>query len=110
MKQSGEFSHWYTHSRWRTLRKWQLWKHPLCVFCEQKGRYELATICDHVTPHKGDRVKFWKGPFQSLCKPCHDSTKKAMEAGKSSRIEIGADGWPVEAPGGGWVRTPNQSA
>lgn len=98
---AGEFSVWYTHSRWRSLRARQLAAHPLCVFCEKHGRVELATVCDHITPHKGDRELFLSGPFQSLCKSCHDSTKKSMEAGKKSRMSIGLDGWPVMNPPGG---------
>lgn len=110
MRKAGEFSQWYTHSRWRRLRANFLRRNPLCVFCEREGRIELATVVDHIEPHRGDRVKFWNGPFQPLCKTCHDSTKKAMEAGKASRIAIGADGWPMEAPGGGWLRTPKATA
>jgi hypothetical protein len=38
-----------------------------------------ATVCDHAYPHKGDINLFYAGPFTSLCKRCHDSTKKRME-------------------------------
>lgn len=96
---AGEYSQWYTHSRWRTLRKQQLFREPLCAFCQKQGRIELATICDHIIPHKGDRKLFWAGPFQSLCKPCHDSTKKTIEAGRPQRCAIGTDGWPLPPRG-----------
>jgi 5-methylcytosine-specific restriction endonuclease McrA len=36
-------------------------------------------VCDHVEPHRGDARRFWAGPFQTLCKPCHDSAKQAAE-------------------------------
>nr|WP_245581848.1 hypothetical protein [Phyllobacterium phragmitis] len=36
-------------------------------------------VCDHVTPHRGDEELFWSGPFQTLCKPCHDRDKQRME-------------------------------
>jgi 5-methylcytosine-specific restriction enzyme A len=46
------------------------------------GRIEHDTsllVCDHVDPHSGDLEKFWAGPFQTLCKRCHDSDKQRDE-------------------------------
>jgi hypothetical protein len=40
----------------------------------------VATECDHIQPHRGDPVKFYSGPFQSLCKSCH-SKKTDQEIG-----------------------------
>ncbi|OWK21301.1 hypothetical protein AJ88_19220 [Mesorhizobium amorphae CCBAU 01583] len=55
-----------------------------------------ASICDHVERHRGDRFKFFGGPFQSLCAACHNSTKQKAELhGYSS--EVGADGLPLDA-------------
>jgi 5-methylcytosine-specific restriction enzyme A len=44
----------------------------------------------------GDETKFWQGPFQSLCGPCHNSTKQALEKSGTPKItvRIGLDGWP----------------
>jgi hypothetical protein len=56
---------------------------------------EPATICDHVEPHHGDRNKFWSGPFQSLCKRCHDSAKRFAET-RGYRPDVGLDGWPLD--------------
>lgn len=95
---SSNWRVWYTHARWRKLRARQLFAEPLCAFCDAKGLTVEATIVDHVEPHKGDRVKFWAGPFRSLCKPCHDSTAKLEQSGRKS-VAIGLDGWPVEARG-----------
>jgi 5-methylcytosine-specific restriction endonuclease McrA len=45
-----------------------------------KPRITAATVCDHITPHKGDLTKFWNaGNLQSLCKPCHDGAKQQLE-------------------------------
>jgi hypothetical protein len=44
---------------------------------------------------RGDINKFWLGPFQSLCKECHDSTKKFVELHRF-RPDIGLDGWPLD--------------
>lgn len=57
-----------------------------------------ATVCDHVDPHRGDEVKFFSGPFQSLCADCHDTDKQRIERGGKARPVIGADGWPVDLP------------
>ncbi len=48
--------------------------------CKQDGQVTIATVCDHINPHKGDTVKFHAGPFQSLCKVHHDGTKARDEA------------------------------
>lgn len=95
-ERSGRFSHLYRTPRWRKLRKNQLSIEPLCRICSQNGIIKAALICDHVEPHRGNMVKFWNGPFQSLCKQCHDSYKQAFE--KSGKIirKIGVDGYPLE--------------
>ncbi|WP_269076433.1 hypothetical protein [Sphingobium cupriresistens] len=41
-------------------------------------------------------MKFWAGPFQSLCKQHHDSDKQRMERGGKAKAGIGVDGWPEE--------------
>jgi hypothetical protein len=70
--------------------KHQLLEHPLCKYCLGRGIVTPATICDHVEPHHGDVNKFWLGPFQSLCKECHDSTKRFVEL-HGFRPDIGLD-------------------
>lgn len=88
----------YYTARWRRLRRQQLASSPLCVYCLEDEIVTEATVCDHVDPHKGDPEKFWLGPFQSLCKRCHDSRKQREELGQAQR---GADasGWPLARNG-----------
>ncbi len=86
----------YSLARWRKIRAQQLASEPLCRFCKRNGRLTPATVCDHVDPHRGDLAKFWRGPFQSLCKTCHDSTKQTMEKSGRQLVRIGLDGWPIE--------------
>lgn len=86
---------WYGTARWQKLRKAQLSREPLCAYCLKQEVIEAATVCDHTEPHKGDEDKFWTGPFQSLCKRCHDSTKQSEERTGRKRQVYGADGWPI---------------
>jgi len=83
---SGSFSHLYSHRRWRTLRAQQLEREPLCRMCSAQDRTTVATVCDHVEPHRGDMVKFWSGPFQSLCKACHDGDKQRQEKSRPGGV------------------------
>lgn len=83
----------YGTARWQRLRATQLSAHPLCAMC--LPHVTPATICDHIEPHKGDLIKFWAGPFQSLCKHHHDSDKKRIENGGKVKATIGEDGWPT---------------
>jgi hypothetical protein len=67
--------------RWRRRRERQLRAEPLCRLClALRGRTVEATIADHVVPHRGDPELF-EGELQSLCAPCHDSWKRAIEEG-----------------------------
>ena len=85
---------WYGSRRWKAKRIAHLRSQPLCAYCEREGRITAATIADHVTPHKGDEGLFWHGRLNSLCKSCHDSTKKREENGNPV-VTYGDDGWPV---------------
>lgn len=86
---------WYSLARWRHMRTRQLSLHPLCTFCLARDIVEPATVADHVTRHNGDPELFWDPDnLQSLCKYCHDSTKKRMELGQHV-VQFDANGWPI---------------
>ncbi|RWP80467.1 HNH endonuclease [Mesorhizobium sp.] len=92
---SQPWRQWYRTREWFAIRARQLRREPFCAFCARAGVRTLAAVCDHVERHRGDRVRFYAGPFQSLCKACHDSTKQAEErSGYSSTV--GADGYPED--------------
>ncbi len=57
-------------ARWRKRRAYELAHQPLCVACAIGGFLELAAQLDHITPHEGDKTKFW-GDTQPLCVACH---------------------------------------
>lgn len=92
---SSEYSHLYRTYKWRKIRKAHLDANPLCVMCEADGIVTLATVCDHIKPHKGDLYRFYNGPFQSLCKLHHDSTK-AREENRGVVIGCDASGMPID--------------
>lgn len=78
---------WYQTPEWRAIRKRQLEMEPNCRAHRKAGELVKATVCDHIEPHRGDKVRFFAGPFQSLCKPCHDSAKQREErAARSARL------------------------
>jgi 5-methylcytosine-specific restriction protein A len=96
-------------SRWTKARAYYLRKHPLCVYCQREGRISAANVVDHKINHKlkdaidssdagriaQARALFWSSDnWQSLCKPCHDSTKQTEDRGKK-RLVVGSDEWVV---------------
>lgn len=74
-----EWHGWYKTARWQAKREAQLRVEPLCRMYRAAGRLTSATICDYIERHGGDPVRFWTGPFQSLCMPCHSSEKQREE-------------------------------
>lgn len=78
-----EWRKWYKTYRWQQRRAIQLATHPLCANCLKHGRTTLATVADHVIPHRGDHDLFWQGELQSLCDQtpwrCHSSVKQKEE-------------------------------
>lgn len=70
----------YRTPRWRRLRAMQLAAQPLCAECQRSGRVTPATTVHHVTPHRDDVARFWAGPFESVCAPCHSGVIQRREA------------------------------
>jgi 5-methylcytosine-specific restriction protein A len=86
---------WYGAYRWKQRARAQMRLHPLCKRCAEKGLVIRAVIADHVIPHRGDWNAFWLGALQSLCRSCHESSKKYEEQ-RGFRSDIGEDGWPTD--------------
>lgn len=86
----------YTCRQWRNARAGHLRTEPLCRYCKDAGLVTVATVVDHIIPHKGDLLLFWdSNNWQSLCSPCHDRTKQQQEA-RGYSTAIGGDGWPLD--------------
>ena len=91
-----QYHRWYKTKEWRDLRANQLRGEPHCRQCLARNVTTLATVCDHITPHRGDRHMFLAGPFQSLCKQCHDSSAQSRDSGgKGFDKGCDADGYPL---------------
>lgn len=78
----------YNDKRWLDRREEQLEREPYCAMCRQEGKTKLATIADHVNPHRGDPIQFFDGLLQSLCWYHHSSTKQRQER---SGVLVGFD-------------------
>lgn len=69
--------------KWQKARERFLSLNPLCAYCEKNNRVAVATVVDHIIPHKGNQDIFWdKNQWQSLCAPCHSSIKQIEEKQK----------------------------
>jgi 5-methylcytosine-specific restriction endonuclease McrA len=92
----------YGTAAWQKIRRTHLMENPLCVFCLRDKRTTAATVVDHIKPHRGNAELFFAGPFQSLCKTHHDSTKQRQE---KSGVVVGGDesGEPID-PNHHWHR------
>jgi 5-methylcytosine-specific restriction protein A len=95
--EAQRYRHHYNSARWKGangVRARQLRKQPLCEMCLKAERLTPATVCDHVDPNT-KLTAFFDGPFQSLCKPHHDSGKQREERSGFSG-EADDDGWPTD--------------
>lgn len=70
------------NARWERARKVYLATNPLCHAHERQGLTELATVVDHIRPHRGDQALFWNAAenWQGLCSQ-HHGIKGARERG-----------------------------
>lgn len=88
---------------WRRARNKFLMSNPLCVYCKGDGRVEIATVVNHVIPHKGDQALFWdESNWAAVCKPHHDSTI-AREEYRGVRIGGDETGQPID-PHSHWYK------
>jgi len=77
-----EWRKWYKTKQWQSLRSHQLAKHPYCQcpIHQGKDRSAVATVVDHIIPHKGSKALFTDTRnLQSMAKHCHDSLKQEQD-------------------------------
>lgn len=76
--------------RWRKARAAHLAANPLCTHCSTNDVPVVATVVDHVVPHRGDRDLFWRSSnWQGLCKTCHDAKTFGEWRGSQRPTEFG---------------------
>jgi 5-methylcytosine-specific restriction protein A len=81
--------------RWQRARAAFLAAHPVCS-CGG-----LASVVDHITPHKGDAAIFWDSAnWQPLCEICHNRKTAAVDGGFGREIVKNA-GFPTKNAGFG---------
>ena len=93
--EATRYRKWYGTARWSKHRAYQLATSPLCERCLASEIVTEATVVHHKDGgHKGDEVKFWSGPFESLCAAHHNRDGQLEDHGKTV-VRYGADGWPL---------------
>lgn len=77
-------------ARWERARADYLARHPLCAEGLRQWRSELATVVDHVRPHRGNRERFWSAEnWQGLCEECHNrKTGREANLGMYARYVV----------------------
>jgi len=59
-------------ARWQRVRKSVLFKDPLCIVCDHRGRIEPAVTVDHIEPRVDDFHNFYDPVnLWGLCDTCH---------------------------------------
>lgn len=67
--------------KWQKAREAFLRENPLCVRCTAEGRVTVATVVDHIEPHRGDQSLFWRrSNWQPLCSTHHSRDKQREES------------------------------
>lgn len=96
LKGQKAWKHLYKTALWKKLRLNQLSIMPICTYCDQQGRVELARVVDHIKPHKGDEILFYNPKnLQSMCFAHHNSTK-AREENSDTVLGCDTDGIPLD--------------
>ena len=70
---------WCKSPIWKSIRRHRLAAEPLCRQCAIEGRTVAACHVDHIDPHRGQWLLFFKYEnTQSLC-PHHHNTHRQQE-------------------------------
>lgn len=105
MKRPSPRQRGYTPA-WDKAAKAHLARHPLCAYCEARGKVTAAVCVDHMIPHRNDKALFWDtSNWRSACAACHSAKTFGGEKIK------GADrhGYSID-PSDPWCREPATAA
>lgn len=60
--------------KWEKARAAFLRQNVLCAEHRRQGHNVVATVVDHIVPHRGDMRLFWdRSNWQALCETCHNA-------------------------------------
>lgn len=75
-------------SRWEKAAKAFRLAHPLCRYCELDDVTSASELVDHLYPHRGDKVLFWRREYWvPSCAHCHDGFKQVIERRGRSALD-----------------------
>lgn len=95
MRDNEDIRRLYRTARWRRLRQAQFGQQPLCEMCLEREDIVIADVVHHSEGgHRNDVVRFWAGPFQSLCASCHSRVGRLEDQGRTI-IRFGPRGEPL---------------
>lgn len=81
-KQTGQGLYTYA---WKQASKRFLRAHPLCQCpdCDEgRKRVTVATVTDHIRPHRNDPALFWdESNWQAMAATCHNRKTAAEDGG-----------------------------
>ena len=101
----SQYPHLYDSARWRGkrgLQRSKLETDPLCWYCMQLGHITVATVVDHIRPHRGDEGLFFDwGNLRSACQSCHNSVAHIKD-NIGYVPGVGKDGMPLKGGGHHW--------
>jgi len=87
---------WYNTPEWKAARKAQLTRQPLCERHLKRGEKVRASVVNHIGRHGGNWHRFINGPFESVCKGCHDSAIQREEKRGLSCVGVDVTGRPTD--------------
>ncbi len=79
---------WYSSPEWTQIKADRLARQPWCERHLRRGQQVRATVVNQVGRYRGERKRFFGGPFESVCKPCHDS---AIQRDPARGVSTGVD-------------------
>ena len=75
---------WYKSPTWKSIRRHRLAEEPRCRQCAIEGRTVAASHVDHIKPHLGNWLLFFKYEnTQSLCAHHHNMHQRQEKRGNS---------------------------
>ena len=97
---------WCKSPIWKSIRRHRLAEEPRCRLCAIEGRTVAASHVDHINPHLGQWLLFFKYEnTQSLCAHHHNMHKQQEKRGNTTHPPAERLGGAAGTPG----RANNQS-